>query len=68
MQSLEHFGVLQDSIDTQGPVDLKWACYVLRIFCPTSISQIISLCLEDFLCYSKIIYLGYVQKGIILWS
>ncbi len=40
----------------QGPVDLKWACYILRIFCPTSLSQINTLCLEDFLCYSKIIY------------
>ncbi len=40
----------------QGPVDLKWAWYILRIFCPTSFSQINSLCLDYFLCYSKIIY------------
>ncbi len=33
----------------QGPGNLKWPCPVLRIFCQNAISQISSLCFQDFL-------------------
>ncbi len=29
------------NVQTQGPVDLKWACYIWRIFCPTSFRELI---------------------------
>jgi hypothetical protein len=28
-------------VRTQGPVDLKWACYIWRIFCPASFRVLI---------------------------
>ncbi len=35
-------------VQTQGPVDLKWACYILRIFCPTSFRRLIHFVLRIF--------------------
>ncbi len=54
-------------IFTQGPVDLKWACYILRIFYPTSFRRLINFVSRIFCVTVKIINVRTTRAVSLSW-